>query len=69
MPLICEGIFNFVDSWNKNKMRNLPNRINYPTGRPFMLYFHPPEGVENFGYIVVRPHLNEINIDLAEYGR
>ena len=57
MPLIREEIFNFVDSWNNHKIRKQRNRMNHPTGRPFMLYFHPPDGVENFGYTVARPHL------------
>ena len=65
MPLIREEIFNFVDSWNNHKIRKQRNS----TGRPCMLYFHPPDGVENFGYTVARPHLSEVKIHLKEYGR
>ena len=43
--------------------------MNHPTGRPFMLYFHAPDSVENFGYTVAQPHLNEVKIYLQEYGR
>ena len=57
MPLIREEISNFVDSWNNHKIRKQLNRINHPTGRPFLLYFHPPDGVENCAYTVARPHL------------
>ena len=69
MPLIHEEIFNFVHSWNNHKIRKQGNRMNYPTSRPFMLYFHPPDGVENLEYTVARPHLSEVKIHLKEYGR
>ena len=49
MALIREEIFNFVDSWNNHKIRKQRNRAHHPTGRPFMMFFHPAEGVENFG--------------------
>ena len=52
MPLIREEIFNFVDSSNNHKIHKQRNRANHPTGRPFMMYFHPAVGVENFGYQV-----------------
>ena len=34
-----------------------------------MLYFNPPDGVENFEYTVAQPHLSEVKIHLKEYGR
>ena len=42
--------------------------MNHPTGRPFMLYFHPPNGVENFGYTVAQPNRTEVKIHVKEYG-
>ena len=69
MPLIREVIFNVVHSWINDKIRKQRNRMNHHTGRPFMLYFHPPDSVENFGYTVAQPYLSEVKIHLKEYGR
>ena len=68
MPLIRKEIFNFVDSWNNHKIQEQGNWMNHPTGRPFMLYFHPPNGVENFGYTVAQPNRTEVKIHVKEYG-
>ena len=68
MLLIREEIFNFVDSWNNHKIRKQRNRADHPTGRPFMMYFHPEEGVENFGNKVEALSLREIKSHVDDYG-
>ena len=68
MALIREEIFNFVDSWNNHKIRKQRNRAHHPTGRPFMMYFHPAEGIENFGCQVEALHLQEIKSHVDDYG-
>ena len=60
MPLIREEVIDFVDSWNNHKVRKQRNRVNHPTGRPFMLYFHPPDGMDNFRYKVEQSNLDHI---------
>ena len=68
MPLIREEIFNFVDSWNNHKIRKHRNRADHPTGRPFMLYFHPAKSVESFGNKVEALSLQEIKSHVDDYG-
>ena len=68
MPLIREEIFNFVDSWNNHKIRKQRNRADHPTKWPFMMYFHPAEGVANFGNKVEALSLREINSHVDDYG-
>ena len=69
MPLIREEIFNFVDSWNNDKIQTQPNQINHLTGGPFMLYHYSPDGMENLGNTVAQPHSNGIKIHFTEYCR
>ena len=68
MPLIREKIFNFVDSSNNQTIRKQRTRLNHPTGRPFMMYFHSAVGVENFGYQVDASSLQGIKSHVDDYG-
>ena len=68
MPLIQAEIFNFVDSWNNHKICKQRNRADHPTGGPFMMYFYPAVGIENFGYQVEASSLRGIKSHVDDYG-
>jgi len=68
MELIRKEIFDFVDSWNNHKIRRQSKRPNHPTGRPWMMYFHPPPDVQLYGHPVAAQNLTQLQSDLTEYG-
>lgn len=69
MPLIRTEIFDFVDSWNNHYIRRQRNRPNHPTGRPWMMYFHPDENIPIFGSSVNQNILQTLKNDVEEYGK
>ena len=69
MPLIRKEVFDFVDSWNNHYIRRQPNRPQHPTGRPWMMYFHPEDNVPTFGSAVNNNTLQLLQNDVAEYGK
>ena len=68
IPLLRQEIFDFVDSWNNHYIRKQGNRLDHPTGRPYMMYFHPGTNIESFGASVDTRYLHILQQDVEEYG-
>ena len=68
MPLLRQEIFDFVDSWNNHYIRKQRNRPDHPTGRPYMMYFHPGKNIESFGASVDARYLQILQHDVEDYG-
>ena len=68
LELIREEVFNFVDSWNNHHIRKQKNRPYLPTGRPWMLYFHPDEGTKDYANEVDNATLERLKASVEYYG-
>lgn len=49
MPLVRQEIQNFVRVWNSHRIRKQPHRPESISGKPWMLYHHPQEGIKDYG--------------------
>lgn len=59
MPIIREELLGFVEIWNSHTIRRQPNRPNHVAGKPWLLFFYPEMGVQDYG----------LNIDLDQVER
>ena len=48
MPFVRREILSFVNVWNMHRIRKQSNRPQSITGKPFMLYFYPSQGIQDF---------------------
>lgn len=62
-PVLREEIYSYVNIWNAHKIRPQRNRPNAVVGRPYMLYYNPPTGTENFG----TPYDHEMHENLVSH--
>ena len=67
-PIIRTEIYNFVRLWNNHRIRYQKNRPSLPTGKPSVLYFTPPAGVQDFQYSPNRTLLGELQNEVAAWG-
>lgn len=49
MPMIRTEIYSYVELWNVHRIRKQRNRPNSVAGKPYMLYHHPKEDVQDYG--------------------
>jgi hypothetical protein len=49
LPVIRNDLFNFVRLWNSHNIRAQRRRPGVVSGKPYMLYHHPAEGVQDYG--------------------
>jgi hypothetical protein len=48
LPMIQDEIYGFVRLWNAHTIRPQKQRPNVVSGKPFMLYHHPGDGIQNW---------------------
>ena len=58
MPIIREELLGFVEMWNSHTIRRQKSRPNHVAGKPWLLFFYPENGVQDFG-LEVDPGLVE----------
>ena len=67
-PIIRTEIYNFVRLWNNHRIRYQKNRPSLPTGKPSVLYFTPPAGVQDFQYSPNHTLLGELQNEVTARG-
>ena len=68
-PTIRTDITHFVDNWNTHKIRKQPHRPSAVQGRPYNLFFHPREGVRNYGISLHEPTLGRLRQDVQDWSK
>jgi hypothetical protein len=49
LPIIRQDLFDFVRLWNAHSIRAQRKRPGVVSGKPYLLYHHPSEGVQDYG--------------------
>lgn len=69
LPIVRDEVYQFVNLWNVHQIQYQKNRPELPTGKPIVLYFIPPEGIDDYGLIPDRTILDRLKADVSEYGK
>jgi hypothetical protein len=69
MPILRHEIHQFVDVWNHHKIRRQSDRANAVSGRPWLLYTHPPPEAKQCGFAPNTELLAELQEKMADWGR
>lgn len=48
MPLVRQEIQSFVKVWNSHRIRKQSQRSQSINGKPYMLYFYPQDGIQDY---------------------
>ena len=54
-PTLRTEITYYVDNWNTHAIRKQPNCSRSVQGKPYNLFYHPKEGIKNFGLSLHTP--------------
>ena len=68
MPKIRTDVEDFVGMWNMHNIRKQKHRTNSVSGKPYMLYNHPAEGIENYGQPVDKDSLRTLLDAVVDFG-
>jgi hypothetical protein len=60
LPIIRQNLFSFVRLWNSHKIRPQRHRPGSVSGKPYLLYHHPSEGVLDHGLLFNEEKLHSI---------
>ena len=69
VPILRQEIFGYVKLWNVHNIRKQKCRPNVPTGKPWMLYHHPPENVKDYACEPDSACLDVLCNEVADYGK
>lgn len=69
MPMIRTEIYSYVELWNVHRIRKQRNRPNSVAGKPYMLYHHPKEGVQDSGLPVKQEVLDVQRQSVHGFGK
>lgn len=69
MPILRHEIYKFVDVWNHHKIRKQSHRPNSVSGRPWLLYTHPPPPAEQYGFVPNTDLLAELQMTAADWSK
>jgi hypothetical protein len=67
MPIIRREIYGFVDLWNAHTIRRQASRPTVISGKPVVLYFHPPVPARNYGSEVPNDRLQRLMQTVEAY--
>ncbi|KAL2041803.1 hypothetical protein N7G274_005587 [Stereocaulon virgatum] len=66
-PTIRTEITHFVDNWNTHKIRKQPHRPKSIQGKPYSLFYHPKDGIKNYGLSLHEPTLQRLRQDIQDW--
>ncbi|KAE8374203.1 hypothetical protein BDV26DRAFT_284469 [Aspergillus bertholletiae] len=67
MPIICTEIYSYIELWNVHQIRKQQNRPNSVTGKPYMLYYYPKEGVRDYGLPIKQEVLDYLPVETLQF--
>jgi hypothetical protein len=67
VPIIRRDLFSFVRVWNSHNIRNQRNRPGSVSGKPYLLYHHPAEGVQDHGLLFNEEKLRTIKEPVQDW--
>jgi hypothetical protein len=68
IPILREEIHRYARTWNVHQIRKQNDRPDCVTGKPFMLYNYPKEGVTNYGIKPNNGLLHDLQSEVADFG-
>lgn len=68
MPTLRAEVQSFVHTWNVHHIRRQPRRPTVVHGKPYMNYFHPPNGVQDQGISVDLEQLSALQSNVQDWG-
>ena len=63
---ICTEVTAFVNEWNSHCICKQPKRLNFILGRLYTLFYHPQEGISNYGVGLYEPTLLQLRQDVKD---
>jgi hypothetical protein len=69
MPIIRQQTAEFVDLWNIHRIRKQRDKLYLPTGKPWLNYYTPSDGVHDYDVAPNSERLKRLQRDVEEYGR
>ena len=68
-PTIRTEVTHFVDNWNTHAIRKQPHRPKSIQGKPYNLFYHPKEGIKNYGLSLHTPTVQRLQNDVKDWGK
>ncbi|KAF6238756.1 hypothetical protein HO173_003263 [Letharia columbiana] len=66
-PTIRTEVTHFVDNWNTHTIRKQPHRPKSVQGKPYTLFYHPADGIRNYGLGLHEPTLTQLRRDVGDW--
>ncbi|PUU72878.1 hypothetical protein B9Z19DRAFT_918803, partial [Tuber borchii] len=66
-PIIRTEVYTFAKLWNIHCIRYQRNRPSLPTGKPSVLFFTPPSGIQNYQYCPDRTLLAQLEAEVSAW--